>query len=177
MTNVHDACIFPQMSRAVSNIQASHFNCRLLRGEELHSAVQKVWHDRHNLLAMSRAFAANHQIVCAILHYKGGNKYLSDRGGLHYYGIRRTYIAESNGMGVVPVDMVATNESESRIGLFHSISSVYGLKYRIPNISELTEAQLTQEMCDVLAEYVDTRGFDEELQHAWNQDVISKTLS
>ena len=26
MTNVHDACIFPQMSRAVSNIQASHFN-------------------------------------------------------------------------------------------------------------------------------------------------------
>jgi hypothetical protein len=46
ITNVHDACIFPMMSKAVIREQAVMFGCRLLRGEQLYNSVVKVWEDK-----------------------------------------------------------------------------------------------------------------------------------
>jgi hypothetical protein len=50
ITNVHDACIFPMMSKAVSREQAVVFGCRLLRGEQLYNSVMKVWEEKKSCL-------------------------------------------------------------------------------------------------------------------------------
>ena len=42
VTNIHDACVFPMMSKAVSSTQAVHFDSRLLKAEELNQTVMKV---------------------------------------------------------------------------------------------------------------------------------------
>jgi hypothetical protein len=46
ITNVHNACIFPMMSKSVSWEQAIVFGCRLLRGEQLYNSVMRVWDDK-----------------------------------------------------------------------------------------------------------------------------------
>ena len=68
-TNVHDACIFPMLSKHVSKLQALFYNACLLKGEELYSCVKEAWEDRKNRVAMARAFAGHPQIVSAILKY------------------------------------------------------------------------------------------------------------
>ena len=78
ITNVHDACIFPMMSKYVSREQAVSFNSTILRPEELHATVMKVWNDKNNLYAMSKAFVAGPQIVSAILDNDGDNNFLND---------------------------------------------------------------------------------------------------
>ena len=91
MTNVHNACIFPILSKAVSSReQALVFVSRLMRGEQLNELVMKEWSDRQNTVVMARAFAGHSQIVSAILHYKGDNNYLSDRGRMSF-GIRLNF--------------------------------------------------------------------------------------
>ena len=57
VTNIHDACIFPMMSKAVSTEQAISFGSKMLVGEQLNQTVLKVWQDKSNTVAMSRAFA------------------------------------------------------------------------------------------------------------------------
>ena len=40
VTNVHDACIFPMLSKCVSGIQALFYFACLLKGEELYEYVK-----------------------------------------------------------------------------------------------------------------------------------------
>lgn len=145
VTNVHDAAIFPMLSKLVSRIQAVMFGGRLLVGDELRTAVDKAYFDKNNLVAMSRAFAANHQIVSAILHYKGDNGYLKEKGGLTF-GIRKTFIVNKEGDGVIPVDLAPANESETFCGRLIQV----GLKYKAPNIYDLKDVTLSRQMKIVL---------------------------
>ena len=75
-TNIHDACMFPMMSKQVTRDQSFLFRIRVLVGEELSRTVMKVWNDQTNLAAISRAFVHHTQVANTILEYEGGNEYL-----------------------------------------------------------------------------------------------------
>ena len=88
VTNVHDACIFPMLSKEVSKVQALKYGSIMLKGDELYHAVSTAWNNSKNHVAMSRAFAGHHQIVCSIIEHNGDNTYLTEKGGLSF-GLRR----------------------------------------------------------------------------------------
>ena len=79
MTNVHDVCIFPMMSKGVSSIQAVGYFAMILQGEKSHEAVVSVWNKLNNVVAISRVFAGHFQVVCAILKKNSDSNYLSDK--------------------------------------------------------------------------------------------------
>ncbi len=133
VTNVHDSCIFPMLSKCVSREQAIKYKSRLLVGNQIRDCVLQTYFDERNLRAMSRAFAANHQIALAILHHKGDNNYLRDRGGMSF-GVRRTFVNDPDGgKGVVVFDCAPTDESETNVGRMRR--SITGLKYKMPDVT------------------------------------------
>ena len=61
------------MSKSVTREQALVYGSRIMKGEELHKAVTKVFEDKDNSPAMSRGFAGHHHIVCSVLEHDGDN--------------------------------------------------------------------------------------------------------
>ena len=139
ITNVHDACVFPMLSKAVSREQAVTFGSRLLKGEQLNQTVMKVWQDKKNLHAIARAFAAHHQIVNSIIKHKGDNNFLTEKGGLTF-GIRRMYVRNEEGDGVVPVTLAPEDVQETAQDRLIAESGRRGLKYDTPNLKDLKKA-------------------------------------
>ena len=86
-TNIHDVCIFPMTSKYVCREQGLNYGSRLLKADELHKSVMKIWADERNLPTISRSFSGHHQMVLPILENKGDDNYLSKRGGI-IFGIR-----------------------------------------------------------------------------------------
>ena len=168
ITNVHDACIFPMLSKAVSREQVLAFGSTLMKGEHLNQTVMKAWEDDTNRIAMARAFAGHSQIVCAILHHNGDNNYLSQRGGLSF-GIRRTFVSDPEGEGVIPVTLAAQNEAETAQGIILNEAFVQGLKYTPPDLRSLQHAKLTTEMRDLLLHNMNPSLMNEELNEVWSQ--------
>ena len=166
VTNVHDACIFPMMSKEVSNEQAVMFGSKLLRGEQLHKAVMNVWHDKRNELAMARAFAGHHQIVSSIMNYKGDNNYLFEKGGLSF-GIRKTFIGNEEGNGVIPVTLAPDTDEETLQGQILHQMKKHKLKYEKPAVSVLEKAQMTKEMRELFCELMDPHKMSHDLHTAW----------
>ena len=164
ITNVHDACIFPMMSKKVSREQAVTFGSTLLKGEQLHETIMKVWKDDANKQAIARAFAGHHQIVEEIRQNKGDNKFLSEKGGLSF-GIRRTYIRNEEGTGVVPITIAPQNEMETDAGRILNQQRITGLKHQIPKANDLPKAQLTTEMKEMLLELMDPNLMSDDLHH------------
>ena len=164
--NVHDACIFPMLSKCVSMIQALFYRARLLKGEDLYHAVKKAWEDENNKLAMARAFAGHHQIVSAVLHHKGDNTYLSEKGGLSF-GVRKLFVPDVEGTGVVAVPLAPENVAETATGSFLIDQEVTKMKYPTPSLDMLPDATLTPEMIQLLDEYMDQRLMSPQLKQVW----------
>ena len=170
ITNVHDACIFPMMSKAVSTEQSITFSSRLLKGEQLNQTVRKVWNDERNTVAMSRAFAGHHQIVCAILQNNGDNSYLSRKGGLSF-GIRKNFVCDEEGEGVVPITMAPQHKNETAQG------EIRKMKYQVPKLSDLpVTPTLTDDMKAMLMEYMDIEMMSNELIEAWAEDIAGADI-
>ena len=168
ITNVHDACVFPMLSKAVSREQAVTFGSRLLKGEQLNQTVMKVWQDKKNLHAIARAFAAHHQIVNSIIKHKGDNNFLTEKGGLTF-GIRRMYVRNEEGDGVVPVTLAPEDVQETAQDRLISESGRRGLKYDTPNVKDLKKARLTEEMEEILMEYMDHEMMSAQLHRVWQR--------
>ncbi len=166
ITNVHDACIFPMMSKMVSKEQALLFGSKMMHGEQLHQTVMSVWEDDNHKVAMSRAFAGHTQIVISILVHKGDNKYLTEKGGLSF-GIRRTFVKDSEGEGVVVIPFAPQIEGETTQGQITSGMAVNGLKYPIPDIRTFENWKLTEEMKGLLMEHMAPELMSEELHEIW----------
>ena len=166
VTNVHDACIFPMMSKAVSKEQAVTFGSTLLKGEQLHNTVNKVWHDERNKLAMARAFAGHHQIVTSIMKHKGDNNYLSEKGGLSF-GMWKVFIRNEEGGGVQLITLAAEREDQTLQGQI--LRQQRQLKYEKPAVAELQRASLTKEMREILLEHMDPHKMSDDLHSAWYQ--------
>ena len=107
ITNVKDACIFPTLSKDVSQQQAIAYGSHVLQDEELWRAAESSWANMP-LSTIARAYAGHHQIVTAILEHAGSNEFLRQRGGMHY-GIRKRYAATEEGVDVVFVDTTAND--------------------------------------------------------------------
>ena len=165
-TNVHDACIFPMLSKNVSGIQALFYGACLLKGEELYKCVKQAWEDRKNRVVMARAFAGNTQIVSAILKHKGDNNYLSEKGGLSF-GIRKTFIPDEDGEGVIAIDSAPANEADTITGNFLMEQELHLLKYKTPTLNDIPDAKLTSEMIQMLNEYMDISNLPNDLKTLW----------
>ena len=194
VTNVHDACIFPMMSKCVSRDQANIFGAKLLKVEQLNETVLRVFNDRSHLVAMGRAFAGHHQVVCAIMACNGDNNYLKERKGMSF-GIRRTFVSTADGNGVqlaaddggvddddddpVPVgegtgiemlDLAPNNYSETVQGIIESEHRITKrLKYTPPDIRTLKRAELTEEMESILLEHMDPDLMTGEVTAFWGE--------
>ena len=164
--NVHDMCVFPMLSKAVSREQALTFGSRMLKGEQLNQMVMKVRNDETNLTAIARSFAGHCQIVCAAIHHKGDNIYLKEKGGLSF-GIRRTFVRNEKGDGIIPVTLAPEHEGETLTGSFLGESAIDGLKYKSPDVTMLEHARLTDEMVTLLDKYMDKARMTEAHREVW----------
>ena len=124
------------------NYASMTFGTRIMKTEELHATVMKVWEDKSNLTAISRAFSAQHQISSAIIHYRGRNTYLSEKGGMHF-GIRKVYRDDVNVEGGVMAAGDGDDENNSDTTDYVGLAA---LKFRSPNVKELPFGKLTSEM-------------------------------
>ena len=74
------------MSKMVTREQGLSFGGRMMRGEELYTAVTKVWHNKSNLPALARPYAGHHQIVCSVLEHEGGGRlFAGEEGNVVWY--------------------------------------------------------------------------------------------
>ena len=164
ITNVHDACIFPMMSKKVSKEQAVVFGSTLLKGEQLNQCVTKVWNDENNRTAMARAFAGHHQIVNAILHHNGDNSYLTKKGGLSF-GVRKSFVCDEDGNGVIPIEY---QEEDTQTAVRKA------MKYPEPKLTDLPKKPvLREEMVALLKEYMEVDLMSDELIEAWAEEIAS----
>ena len=169
VTNVHDACIFPMMAKILSREQAIRFGSKILVGNQINELVREIFFDKANVVAMSRAFAANHQVALAILQHKGDNNYLKERGGLSF-GIRKRFVKNPNGKGVIVYNQAPSNASETTIG---SLMEKNRLKYEMPKVAgfDVDNVKLTFEMKKMIAhdfnQYNLIRQMNEEEKNFW----------
>lgn len=192
ITNVHDACVFPMMSRAVSKEQANAYGSQVLKSEELHRAVMTVWNDDTHLVAMSRAFAAHHQIVCAIMECEGDNNYLNDPKGMTF-GVRRTFVATrdgdgvqlarddenddpipmGDGNGVEPIDLAPQSIAETLQGFVQIQNRLIGkLKFEAPDLRTLNKSNLSREMEDFLLDNMTCGLMTADVEEYWLKRAI-----
>lgn len=195
VTNIHDACIFPMMSKAVSNEQCLSYASHVLKSEELHKAVMRVWEDERNLIAMSRAFSGHHQIVCAIMEHKGDNNYLKDGKGMSF-GIRRTFVATQDrrgvqvgvdeeesrfvqmgeGSGIEPVDLAPQSFGQTLQGSIEIQNRLSGkLRYEAPDVRTLELAKLSSDMQGFLLENMDPELMTEDVNEYWVSRVWNES--
>ena len=87
------------MRKYVSRGQGLNCGIRLLKADELHKSVVKVWVDDRNLPAIDRSFGGHHQRV---LENKGDNNYLNERGGISF-GIRKCFMTSLDEDSVIMV--------------------------------------------------------------------------
>ena len=141
------------MSKEVSKEQAITFGSKMLRQNQLHDTVMKVWQNDNHKTAMARAFAAHPQIVSAIIEHQGDNKYLSERGGLSF-GIRTTYRCNEEGDGVELIDLAPQTEAETAAGIILEDRQKKGiLKYNPPKLNTLEHANPTTEMKEIILQH------------------------
>jgi len=166
ITNVHDVCIFPMMSKCVSKEQAVSFNSNMLRSEELDTCVKKVWADKKNLYAMSKSFVAHPQIVSSILEHDGDNNFLNDRGKLSY-GVRRMYHCTEDGEGVMLSDLAPESEADTAAGRYYNERIARGLKFDKPDLRTFEKGFLTDDMSDILQSYMSFDDMPEDVSEYW----------
>ena len=115
---------------------------------------------------MSQAFTRHHQIVCAILENKGDNSYLTTKGGLSY-GVRKQFVNDVEGEGVVPITLAPQAEAETVQGAL-----LKKMKYDAPKLCDLPEkVKLSQEMSSYMMEHMDINMMDNELIDAWAEEI------
>ena len=98
VTNIHDQCIFPSMSKHVSTESAVRHGKRCLREEEIWSVSSRVW-ETMPLTTIARAFSSQPQVQAAVIASKGGNEFLRGSGQGHY-GVRKAYVECPGGSGI-----------------------------------------------------------------------------
>ena len=170
VTNVHDACVFPMMSKKVSAVQAVMFGSVLLKGEQLFETVKSVWDDESNHVAMSRAFAGHHQIVLSIMHHDGDNRYLVEKGGLSF-GIRTSFVPDHEGKGVIPIPIAPETEGETTQGEFLNERASRGLKYDLPEVSELDKFKLDKYMIKRLYDLMEHDKMPADMKCVWDEII------
>lgn len=100
LTNIKDACIFPAMSKAVTAEQGLSKGGHVLQGEELWSAMQKCW-NAFPEETIARSFLHHHQMVNAIIRFKGEDSFAEEHKGLHC-NVRKHFVAHCDENATIP---------------------------------------------------------------------------
>ena len=93
LTNKLDCCVFPALSKKVSEMQGVSNRSKVLDVDQIWEFVQKAY-DEISLDTIGRAFAHHVQMVNAI-HGDGGGDMYHKKGGLHC-GVRKTFATMYN---------------------------------------------------------------------------------
>ena len=161
ITNVHDSCIFPSLSKRVTKEQGVLKGSKQLDGEELWKVVKYTW-EKLPTQVISRAFIGHHQIVCSILHHNGDNTYLHEKDGLHF-GVTKCYKDQEE--SVILMTNPPINPKTVRPGL----------KYTPPDVSELSvKTLLSYQQLQFLKKHMGptARGSDvEKIWKSYSQDA------
>jgi hypothetical protein len=152
ITNVKDACIFPAMSKRVTEAQGLTKGSHVLEGEELWSLVTDCYHNLpHETIA--RAYLGHHQMVNAIARDLGKDDFARERGGLHC-GIRNCcipYFDSDNSTTPCGVEVVQSLETDVNEEMEQK-----QLKYPTPDVSALKmEDYLSVQELGVLFDWFD----------------------
>ena len=102
------------------------------------------------------------------MHHKGHNNYLKEKGGLSFR-IRRTFICNESGDGIIPVDLAPKHEGQTLTGSLLNENIACGLKYEVPDIKSLDKARLTNEMITILDRYMDKSKMSQDHCEVWDQ--------
>ena len=105
------------------------------------------------------------KIVCAILENDGDNNYLSQKGGKSF-GVRRCFMTNEDGDGVIPVPLAMT-EGETVQAHIINERVCRRLKYEEPTIATLTKAKLTDKMKGFVLANMDGGIMNDELVEYW----------
>ena len=87
------------------------------------------------------------------------------------FGVRKTYICDEDGEGVIPITLAPENEAETTQGLLLSSNFERGMKYNPPDICTLKNGLLTNKMKEVLNMYINTNLTDDEVNGFWCREV------
>ncbi len=110
ITNVKDDCVFPALSRHVSQEQGITKGSQLYQPDELWEAVQKCW-TAFPLDTLARAYVRHAQIASAIAECEGGDDFVREKKGLHF-GVRNSYVPLLNEEGI-PTGVALAQEYEN----------------------------------------------------------------
>ena len=165
----------------MSRQQSVFHRATLLKGEQLHKSVMRVWNDDSNTVAIARAYAGHHQIVSTILDHNGDNSFLTGRGALHF-GIRKRYVANDDCTGVVEFVNAPEEELETRQGaVLNALRReriVKKLKYELPRVSDLVHgANPSVEMGELLMGEMDHSKANPELLEFWMNQMEGYSYS
>ncbi len=156
ITNVHDSCIFPSLSKRVTKEQGILKGSKQLNGEELWKVVKYTWEKLPNQV-ISRAFIGHHQIVCSLLHHHGDNTYLHEKDGLHF-GVTKCYVDQEDDDNVILMTNPPINPKTGRIGL----------KYIPPDVSDLPiKNLLSYQQLQFLIKHMGPIARDSEVEKMW----------
>jgi hypothetical protein len=131
LTNVMDACVFPSLSKLVTQEQAKTNNSCELDTEDIWNCAKKAY-ERIEETTIARSFVTHSQIVAAIVSYNGGDGFARESNGLHC-GIRRhsvPFFSVGNdkpvGVSIVTQLGAAVTDELERTGL----------KYPVPDVDD-----------------------------------------
>ena len=84
------------MSKQLSNYQGVSNQSRGLTGESLWLAALRIWEQLDDRL-IAKAWAAKHQIACAIAECKGGDDFQRGKNAMHF-GVRGHFVTTARGV-------------------------------------------------------------------------------
>ena len=142
LTNVKDACIFPALSKHVTQHQGLKNGSLVYTPDELWEAVMDCVDD-FSSATIARAYVGHHQMVNAIAHCRGGDDFVKARGGLSV-GVRKhcAPICTEDG---IPLGVKIVEELDEV-----DTSSMW--KYPKPVITDFEHNTLNQQELRVIAE-------------------------
>ena len=94
---------------------------------------------------MSKAYIGYHQLACLIIKNNVDNKYLANKNSISF-GIRKSYMKDENGTGVMLVPFAPQTEDENLQLNFINERTRRGLKYAVPNLASLDKIKMSQEI-------------------------------
>ena len=151
LTNTKDPCIFPSLSKKVTEAQGLQKGSIALEGDEIWKYAKQAF-DNLPLETIARSYAAHHQIVNAIYKDKGGDDFTRAKKALHvgsrlhflpYHG-REDSTAATGVFSIESLDTVTSKQLEKA-----------KLKYDTPDVTIYQpEHFLNQHELAVLAEHL-----------------------
>ena len=71
------------------------------------------------------------------------------------FGIRKMFVSDADGSGIIPVPLAPTTEGETAQGFFLNDWNTKGLRYSPPNLCKFDKVYLSKSMIKCLNSHVD----------------------